>query len=145
MNELLKDTLIQLLSVILMGAITIASAYMTVFVAKATEKAKLESKKIEDERQRRMLQDALDNIDSLLKTNIIALENTTKKEMLEAIADGKIEKDELKTLAVKVKENVLIQLGNDSIDILCSSMGDVNGYLEARVEELLVQIKNGTF
>lgn len=145
MNELLKDTLIQLLSVILMGAITIASAYMTVFVAKATEKAKLESKKIEDERQRRMLQDALDNIDSLLKTNIIALENTTKKEMLEAIADGKIEKDELKTLAVKVKENVLIQLGNDSIDILCSSMGDVNSYLEARVEELLVQIKNGTF
>ena len=145
MNELLKDTLIQLLSVILTGAITIASAYITVFIAKATEKAKLESKKIEDERQRGMLQDALDKVDSLLKTNIIALENTIKKEMLEAIADGKIEKDELKTLAVKVKENVLIQLGNDSIDILCSSMGDVNGYLEARVEELLVQIKNGMF
>ena len=145
MNELLKDTLIQLLSVILMGAITIASAYITVFVAKATEKAKLESKKIEDERQRGILQDALDKVDSLLKTNIIALENTIKKEMLEAIADGKIEKDELKTLAVKVKENVLIQLGNDSIDILCSSMGDVNGYLEAKVEELLVQIKNGMF
>lgn len=145
MNELLKDTLIQLLSVILTGAITIASAYITIFVAKATEKAKLESKKIEDERQRGMLQDALDKVDSLLKTNIIALENTIKKEMLEAIADGKIEKDELKTLAVKVKENVLVQLGNDSIDILCSSMGDVNGYLEARVEELLVQIKNGMF
>jgi Ribonuclease G/E len=145
MSELLKDTLTQLLSVILTGAITIASAYMTVFVAKATEKAKLESKKIEDERQRRMLQDALDKLDSLLKTNIIALENTIKKEMLEAIADGKIEKDELKTLAVKVKENVLIQLGNDSMDILCSSIGDVNGYLEARVEELLVQIKNEMF
>lgn len=145
MSELLKDTLTQLLSVILTGTITIASAYMTVFVAKATEKAKLESKKIEDERQRRMLQDALDKLDSLLKTNIIALENTIKKEMLEAIADGKIEKDELKTLAVKVKENVLIQLGNDSMDILCSSIGDVNGYLEARVEELLVQIKNEMF
>ena len=61
--------------------------------------------------------------------------------MLVLIEDGKIEKDELKKLAQDVKENVLNQLGDDSLAILNDTLGDVNGYLEARIEEKLAEIK----
>ena len=57
------------------------------------------------------------------------------------IKDGKVEKDELNKLAVNVKENVLNQLGKGSLDILNEGLNDVNGYIEARLEQVLVDIK----
>ena len=121
--------------------LAVASAYVTLFEAKATQKAKVEIEKLNDERQRKIANATLDKVDELLRTNIVALENTVKKDMLVLIEDGKIEKDELKKLAQNVKENVLNQLGEGSIAILNETLGDVNGYLEVRIEEKLAEIK----
>ena len=141
METLLENTVIQLLGIVIGGLLAIASAYMTLFVAKATQKAKVETKKLKDERQRKIINTTLNKVDELLRTNIIALENTTKKDMLALIEDGKIEKEELKKLAEDVKVNVLNQLGEGSIAILNETLGDVNGYLEVRIEEKLAEIK----
>ena len=141
MEELLQNTVIQLLGIIIGGILAIASAYATLFVAKATQKAKIEIEKLNDERQRKIVDATLNKADELLRTNIVALENTVKKDMLVLIDDGKIEKDELKKLAQDVKINVLNQLGKDSLAILNDTLGDVNGYLEARIEEKLAEIK----
>ena len=141
METLLENTVIQLLGIIIGGLLAIASAYMTLFVAKVTQRAKVETEKLNDERQKAIVDATLDRVDELLKTNIIALENTVKKDMLELIADGKIEKEELKKLAENVKINVINQLGEGSMAILNESLGDVNGYLEVRIEEKLAEIK----
>lgn len=141
MENLLENTVIQLLGIIIGGLLAIASAYATLFVAKATQKAKIEIEKLNDERQRKIVDATLDKVDELLRTNIVALENTTKKDMLALIEDGKIEKEELKKLAEDVKVNVLNQLGEGSIAILNETLGDVNGYLEVRIEEKLAEIK----
>ena len=119
----------------------IATAYAGLLIARATQKIKLEIEKLNDETQKKIFNDALDRVDSLLQTNIVAMENTVKKDMLASIADGKIEKAELKTLADNVKNNVLKQLGDDSLAVLNNSLGDVNGYLEVKIEEILAQIK----
>ena len=141
MENLLKDTVIQLLGIIIGGCLAVASAYAGLLVARATQKIKLEIEKLNDETQKKIFNDALDRVDSLLQTNIVAMENTVKKDMLASIADGKIEKAELKTLADNVKNNVLKQLGDDSLAALNDSLGDVNGYLEVKIEEILAQIK----
>ena len=141
MENLLENTVIQLLGIIIGGLLAIASAYATLFVAKATQKAKVEIEKLNDERQRKIVDATLDKVDELLRTNIVALKNTTKKDMLALIEDGKIEKEELKKLAEDVKVNVLNQLGEGSIAILNETLGDVNGYLEVRIEEKLAEIK----
>ena len=141
MENLLKDTVIQLLGIIIGGCLAVASAYGGLLVARATQKIKLEIEKLNDETQKKIFNDALNRVDSLLQTNIVAMENTVKKDMLASIADGKIEKAELKTLANNVKNNVLKQLGDDSLEVLNNSLGDVNGYLEVKIEEILAQIK----
>ena len=141
MENLLNETVTQLLGVVLGGLITIACAYMTLFVAKITQKASLEVTKLKDERQQAILSNTLSKVDDLLKTNIVALEETTKKVMLDAINDGKIEKTELKQLAEEVKTNVINQLGEGSLSILNESLGDTTGYIEARLEEVLADVK----
>ena len=141
MENLLKDTVVQLLGVIIGGCLAIVTAYAGLLIARATQKIKLEIENLNDETQKKIFNDALDRVDSLLQTNIIAMENTVKKDMLASIADGKIEKAELKTLANNVKNNVLKQLGDDSLEVLNNSLGDVNGYLEVKIEEILAQIK----
>ena len=141
MENLLKDTVVQLLGVIIGGCLAIATAYAGLLIARATQKIKLEIEKLNDETQKKIFNDALNRVDSLLQTNIVAMENTVKKDMLASIADGKIEKAELKTLADNVKNNVLKQLGDDSLAVLNDSLGDVNGYLEVKIEEILAQIK----
>ena len=141
MENLLKDTVIQLLGIIIGGCLAVASAYGSLLIARATQKIKLEIERLNDEAQKKILNDTLDRVDSLLQTNIIAMENTVKKDILASIADGKIEKAELKTLADNVKNNVLKQLSEDSLAVLNDSLGDVNGYLEVKIEEILAQIK----
>ena len=141
MENLLKDTVVQLLGVIIGGCLAIVTAYAGLLIARATQKIKLEIEKLNDETQKKIFNDTLDRVDSLLQTNIVAMENTVKKDMLASIADGKIEKAELKTLANNVKNNVFKQLGDDSLEVLNNSLGDVNGYLEVKIEEILAQIK----
>lgn len=142
MDALLKEGLQQLLNIVIGGVLTVASVYGTLFVAKITQKAKIEIAKLKDEQAKIILDASLERLDQLLKTNIVAMENTLKKELTKAIEDGVIEKEELKMLALNVKENVLNQLGRESLDVLNNGLNDLGGYIEARLEQLLVEVKN---
>ena len=139
--EMLEKNLIELLDIVIKGLLTIASAYGVYLVSKVIQRIKLKMIKLESEQAQVIFNNALEKVDMLLKTNIVAMENTLKKEISEGIKDGKIEKDELNKLAVNVKENVLNQLGKGSLDILNEGLNDVNGYIEARLEQVLVDIK----
>ena len=139
--EMLEKNLIELLDIVIKGLLTIASAYGVYLVSKVIQRIKLKMIKLESEQAQVIFNNALEKVDMLLKTNIVAMENTLKKEISEGIKDGKIEKDELNKLAVNVKENVLNQLGKGSLDILNDGLNDVNGYIEARLEQVLVDIK----
>ena len=139
--EILQEGMIKLLEIVIGGALAIASVYATLLVTKATQKAKMEISKLKDEQAKNLLNDSLDRVDVLLKTNIIAMENTLKKELAKGVEDGKIEKEELNKLAFAVKENVLNQLGEDTVMILNNGLNDLNGYIEARLEQVLVEVK----
>ena len=139
--EMLEKNLIELLDIVIKGLLTIASAYGVYLVSKVVQKIKLKMMKLEDEQAQLIFNNALEKVDMLLRTNIVAMENTLKKEISEGIKDGKVEKEELNKLAINVKENVLNQLGKGSLDILNEGLNDVNGYIEARLEQVLVDIK----
>ena len=141
MENQLQESLIQLLSILIGGALTVVTAYIGVFVQKATQKAKLEIAKIEDENAQVIFSNALEKTTTLINTNIVAMENTLKKELIVAIEDGKIEKDELKQLSTAVKDNVLNQLTDDTLNVLNGGIKDINQYLEMKIEEELAKIK----
>lgn len=140
--ELLQEGLVDLLKIVIESVLAIASVYATMFVANVTKKAKVELQKVKDEKAKELLNENLDRVDVLLRTNIIAMENTLKKELIKDIADGKLDKEEAKLLVNNVKKNVLNQLGNESLVVLNEGLNDLNGYIGARLEEILVEVKN---
>ena len=140
--ELLQEGLIDLLKIVIESVLAIASVYATMFVANVTKKAKVELQKVKDEKAKELLNENLDRVDVLLRTNIIAMENTLKKELIKDIEDGKLDKEEAKLLVNNVKKNVLNQLGNESLVVLNEGLNDLNGYIGARLEEILVEVKN---
>ena len=140
--ELLQEGLVNLLKIVIESVLAIASVYATMFVANVTQKAKVELQKVKDEKAKELLNENLDRVDVLLRTNIIAMENTLKKELIKDVADGKIDKEEAKLLVDNVKKNVLNQLGNESLIVLNEGLNDLNGYIGARLEEILVEVKN---
>lgn len=140
--ELLQEGLVDLLKIVIESVLAIASVYATMFVANVTKKAKVELQKVKDEKAKELLNENLDRVDVLLRTNIIAMENTLKKELIKDIADGKLDKEEAKLLVNNVKKNVLNQLSNESLVVLNEGLNDLNGYIGARLEEILVEVKN---
>ena len=140
--ELLQEGLVDLLEIVIESVLAIASVYATMFVANVTKKAKVELQKVKDEKAKELLNQNLDRVDALLRTNIIAMENTLKKELIKDIEDGKLDKEEAKLLVNNVKKNVLNQLGNESLAVLNEGLNDLNGYIGARLEEILVEVKN---
>ena len=140
--ELLQEGLVNLLKIVIESVLAIASVYATMFVANVTKKAKVELQKVKDEKAKELLNENLDRVDVLLRTNIIAMENTLKKELIKDIEDGKLDKEEAKLLVNNVKKNVLNQLGNESLAVLNEGLNDLNGYIGARLEEILVEVKN---
>lgn len=140
--ELLQEGLVDLLKIVIESVLAIASVYATMFVANVTKKAKVELQKVKDEKAKELLNENLDRVDVLLRTNIIAMENTLKKELIKDIEDGKLDKEEAKLLVNNVKKNVLNQLSNESLAVLNEGLNDLNGYIGARLEEILVEVKN---
>lgn len=140
--ELLQEGLVDLLEIVIESVLAIASVYATMFVANVTKKAKVELQKVKDEKAKELLNQNLDRVDALLRTNIVAMENTLKKELIKDIADGKLDKEEAKLLVNNVKKNVLNQLSNESLTVLNEGLNDLNGYIGARLEEILVEVKN---
>ncbi|MEG2289615.1 MAG: hypothetical protein RSC24_06570 [Clostridium sp.] len=139
--EAIQEQIIGLLTILITGAISIASVYATIYINKLVKKAKLQAEGIEDENVQAIVNLTLDKTQQLIQTNVIAMEQTLVKEIKESIKDGKITKDELKNVAIEVRENVLKQLGEGSKGILENTLGDVNGYIEAEIEKTLAELK----
>lgn len=138
----MNSALNEILQTLVAGVVSLAGILTTIYVNKAIELAKLKAQAIKDEQAKKILTNALNNVDELICTNIVAVENTLKPQILEAIKDGKIDKSELNNLSLVVKENVINQMGQQTNTIINEALSDTNSYLESRIEKILADLKN---
>lgn len=132
--EILSQTTVNVLSTIILGALGLVLVQIFTFLRSKTSL-------IQDEGARNIVNDTLNKVEKLINTNIIAVDNVSKPLIVKAIKDGKVEKSELSKLAIEVKENVLKQMGQDSIDLLNSKLGDVDDFIAKKIEEQLHVLK----
>ena len=140
--ENLQAQAIGLMQIVIGGVFSIAGIFLTALVAKGVAYAKVKTSAIKEEQAKSAVNETLDKTDKLLKTYIISLENTMKPSILQAIADGVVDKAELNSLATIVKESTVKQLGNGGMKILNQSLGDANSYLVNRIEKILAELKS---
>ena len=96
---------------------------------------------IKDQQAKRIVDNTIEKVEKLINDNIIKVEHTSKPIMVQALQDGKIQKDELVKLRDEVKNEVLNQLEEDSLDVLNESLADLNKYIEVKIESQLAILK----
>ena len=130
----LNETLVNLLATIISGLIGIALLQLFTYLRSKTSL-------IQDEQAKQIVDTTIDKVEKLINANIIKTENVSKPIMVQALQDGKIEKAELIKLRDEVRENVLSQLSQDSIDVLNNSLVDVEKYIDTKIESQLAILK----
>lgn len=140
--EMIQESLTVLLVTIVCGAISIATAYISNYAKKLTEKAKAETAKIENEAQKTLIDKAINRVDELITVNVVKMEQTLVKEIKEKASDGKVDKDELKEVAKIVENDVLNQLSKESKELISLEIDNINAYIAAQIELTLASLKN---
>ena len=132
--NVLNETLVNILATIISGLIGIALLQLFTYLRNKTSL-------IQDEQAKQIVDTTIDKVEKLINANIIKTENVSKPIMIQALQDGKIEKAELVKLRDEVRENVLSQLSQDSIDVLNDSLVDVEKYIDTKIESQLAILK----
>ena len=139
--EMIKNSLTSLGVVVVCGAISIATAYISSYMKKLTEKAKVETLKLENETQKELVDKAIDRTNQLVTTNVIRAQETLVKEIKDKAKDGIVDKRDLKDVAVTVKKDVLIQLSEELKQLVTTEIQDLEKYIEAQIEVSLATLK----
>ena len=132
--NILNETLVNTLSTILVGVISIVFLQLFGYLRSKTSL-------IKDQQAKQIVDNTIEKVEKLINDNIIKVEHTSKPIMVQALQDGKIEKEELVKLRDEVIENVLSQLSQDSLDVLNDSLADLNKYIEVKIESQLAILK----
>jgi hypothetical protein len=139
----LQSTFNETLISIGITCITLAGAYATFYLRKLTQKLKLETERLEDDRQRELLMEALGRLDDVATKTVSAIEQTTadiiRKDL--SLEDG-IKKEKLKELATKAYDQITATLEPEYVKALQDSLGDFEGYVMSTVEDKVRIMKN---
>ena len=120
--------------------ISLATIYVVIYLNKLISKAKIEVTKIEDEQQRKLVVDGLEDLRRTLAKNIVATEETTKQAMIKS-KQGNLTKEDYKKLAEEVLIKTKDQLSNDTLSLLSRNYDNLNSYIESELEAQLKEVK----
>ena len=120
--------------------ISLATIYVVIYLNKLISKAKIEATKIEDEQQRKLVADGLEDLRRTLVKNIVATEETTKQAMIKS-KQGNLTKEDYKKLAEEVLIKTKDQLSNDTWSLLSRNYDNLNSYIESELEAQLKEVK----
>lgn len=139
--EIIQEALNGLFVTVAVGVIGIVGAYATVCLNKISTNIKTQTSKIEDEKQKVLIENAFNRVNDLVLTNVIKAQETLVKEILEKAEDGIFDKSDLKQVAIVVKNDVINQLGSQVTDLVKLEIDDLDGYVSALIEKTLAELK----
>ena len=112
--ETAQSVLNQVIIDVAMAMIALLAAYGVNAIRKLTEKAKLETESIQNEEQRKLLTDALKDLENLTTNTVAQIEQTTAKALREAVKNGVKNREELEALANKAYNEIAEALKPES-------------------------------
>ncbi len=142
------DTAQQFLSQIIidvaLAGVALLAAYAVNAMHKLTKKVKLETQRIKDEEQRKLLTDALDDVEILTSKTVAQIEQTTAKTLREAVKNGVRDKTELEALSMKAFNEIAEALKPESKALIEKNFGDFSKYLTKAIEAKVLELKSSS-
>lgn len=134
MEEALLNVALALLSLL--------AAAATYGLSKLTAKVRTETRKIQDETLREKIDDAIDDVEELTTKTVGCIEQTTAKDLRQAVKGGKAGRDELLALSKRAAQEITAQIKPEVQALITEQFGSWEDYLKKCIETKVLQIKN---
>ena len=94
-----------------------------------------------NEEARKALSEAVNRVEDIVCTVVTSIEQEEKQEILKAMEDGKVNREELLNLKSVAVNRVKEQLLPDTVKLLEDSFGDITSYISQKVSQQVFAIK----
>lgn len=136
-----NEALQQLLVTVILGVLSIISVTVVSYLNLLKKKVVAYIQNMSDEKARKSLEAAINKASELVTNVVTALEQEEKQEILKAIEDGKVTRDELFKLKDIAIDKVIDLLGDETIKVLQDAFGDVTEYIANLVSTKVYDLK----
>lgn len=137
MNDLIQGYILEIGTAL--GGLLIT--YIILYINKAKAKLVMEASKIEDEKQRNLVNSAINRVNDLTINSVSMANQTIVAALKESISNGKIDKGELSLLGEKVANDIFTQLTPKMKETLETEIFDIKAYILSVVETQVSNLK----
>lgn len=139
--EIIQSTAIEVLTNLALGVITLLAAYGVYYIRKAAAKVRAQTAKLKDDASRKLLTDALADVENLATVTVGSIEQTTAAALREAVKDGKADREELLALGKKAFDEVKAATAPEAQKVITDNLGSFDAYLSKLVEDAVRRVK----
>lgn len=124
-----------------LGVIALLGAYGVFYIQKAAAKVQMQTAQIKDTAARKLLEDALDDVENLAVISVGAMEQTTAKALRDAVKVGNGDRDKLVALGRQVFDEVKSAITPEAQDVIARNLGSFDAYLSKCIEDAVRRVK----
>lgn len=132
----MKEILIEVLSNIFLALLTLTGAYFLYFI-------NIFVSYLKDKIKSNRLNEAFNQIEMLAEVTVKSIEQTTAKELRQAVKDGKVSKEKLKNLSTKAFAQIVQKLQPEYLKFLEENTVNIEGYILDAIEQKVLELKRG--
>lgn len=139
--DIIQSTATGVLVNLTLGVITLLGAYGVYFVRKAAVKVQTQTARLKDDASRKLLTDALEDVENLAVKTVGSIEQTTASALRETVKDGKADRKELLALGKKAFDEVKAAITPEAQKVITDNLGSFDGYLSKLIEDAVRRVK----
>lgn len=124
-----------------LGVITLLGAYAAYYIRVGINMAKARTSQIEGDSTRKLLNDALTDVENLAFKSVSATEQTMAKTLREAVRLGNSDREKLLALGRQTFLEVKAAITPDTQAIITKNLGNFDDYLTKCIEDAVRRVK----
>ena len=126
---------------VLVNLISLAGAYAVYYIRLGASKLKAQTAQIEDESARKVLDNALADVENLATKSVGAMEQTTAKALRDAVKSGAANREDLLALGKQVFNEVKAAIAPEAQKVITDNLGSFDDYLTKCIEDAVLKVK----
>ncbi len=124
-----------------LAVISLAGAYAVYYIRLGASKLKAQTAQIEDESARKVLDNALADVENLATKSVGAMEQTTAKALRDAVKSGAANREDLLALGKQVFNEVKAAIAPEDQKVITDNLGSFDDYLTKCIEDAVLKVK----
>lgn len=142
--EAIQSTAVETLTSLALLVISLLGALGSYFITKAAAKVREQTAQISDEKQRKLLENALADVETLATVTVGAIEQTTASALREAVRNGEASREELLILGKQAFNDIKAKVGLNAQQVITKNLGSFDDYLHNLIETKVLELKAAT-